>query len=287
MRHTMSIETAASPQPIAIAVAPNGGRRTKQDHPAVPVTASELSRDAAACLEAGAAMIHVHVRDPKGAHLLDASAYEQAIEAIRAAVGDRLIVQITTEALGAYSPGEQIAVVKEVRPEAVSLALRELAPGDGHESNFADFMLWLKQERIVPQIILYEPEEAVRLDGMRSRGLIPWQDVPVLYVLGRYKKGQVSVPADLLPFLAPDMPHFNHWSVCAFGRHEAACASAAALLGGHVRVGFENNLWLPGGQIAPSNAALLRAVAEPMTLLEIKSQDAFQLRAALEYCLAG
>ncbi len=70
----------------------------------------------------------------------------------------------------------------------------------------------------------------------------------MLFVLGRYaRRPRTSLPADLLPFLAPDAPRFRSWMVCAFGRHEAACALAAALLGGDIRVGFENNLLLPDG----------------------------------------
>ncbi|BCG97744.1 hypothetical protein MesoLj131a_66080 (plasmid) [Mesorhizobium sp. 131-2-1] len=94
---------------------------------------------------------------------------------------------------------------------------------------------------------------------MQQRGLVPWSDVPVLLVLGRYTQGQTSSPSELLPFLAKDMPRFTHWSVCAFGRNEVACVTAAALLGGHVRVGFENNLVLPNGSVAASNAELVAA----------------------------
>ena len=82
-------------------------------------------------------MIHAHVRDRDGRHLLDAEAYRAAIAAIRAAVGDRLVIQITSEALGIYQPAEQMDVVREVRPEAVSLALRELLPDESHEAGFA------------------------------------------------------------------------------------------------------------------------------------------------------
>ncbi len=88
---------------VAIAVAPNGGRRTKADHPAIPLTPAELARTAAECVDAGASMIHVHIRRPDGRHLLDAEAYRQAIDAIRKQVGDRLVIQITTEALGIYA----------------------------------------------------------------------------------------------------------------------------------------------------------------------------------------
>ena len=245
---------------IAIAVAPNGGRKTKADHPALPLTPADLAATAAECLEAGAAMIHVHVRDTDGKHLLDADAYRAATVAIREAVGDRLVIQITSEALGIYRPEEQMRVVRETRPEAVSLALREYLGEGSDEKAFADFLVWLAREKVMPQIILYDAEDARRLDALRSKGALPWENVPVLYVLGRYTKTQQSAPADLLPFLSPDAPRFGPWMVCAFGRDEAACTATAALLGGHVRVGFENNLLLPDGSTAASNAELVKAV---------------------------
>lgn len=269
----------AERMPVAIAAAPNGGRRGKQDHPALPVTARELAQTASACLEAGAAMFHLHVRDRDGQHVLDADAYREAIQAVQEAVGDRLVIQITTEAVGRYRPQEQMDVVRALRPEAVSLALRELVPDQSHQAEFARFLAFLKKEAIIPQIILYDPEEARALAGMMTRGLVPFDDIPVLYVLGRYTEGQRSAPMDLLAFLASDMPRFSHFMVCAFGHEEAACATAAALLGGHVRVGFENNLFLPNGSLAPDNAALIAAVAEPLRTLDRKPADAEQLRA--------
>lgn len=265
---------------IAIAVAPNGGRRTRVDHPAIPLTAAELARCAAECFDQGAAMIHVHVRDAAGGHLLDAGAYREATAAIRAEVGDRLLVQITTESLGLYGPAEQAAVLKAVRPEAASLALRELAPDDGAEPAFADLLAWMGREEVIPQIILYDPAEAVRLADMIGRGVVPWKDVPVLYVLGRYVAGQTAQPADLLPFLGPGMPRFANWSVCAFGRHEAACVTAGALLGGHVRIGFENNLMLPGGAPARSNAELVANLAATLRALGFGLRTAAEMRNA-------
>jgi 3-keto-5-aminohexanoate cleavage enzyme len=251
---------AASPlPPVVLAVAPNGGRRTKADHPAIPLAPQELALAAAECLEAGASMIHVHVRKPDGAHLLDADAYRAAIAAIRASVGEKMVIQISSEALELYTPAEQSAVVRAVKPEAVSLALRELAPDAAAESGFADLLLWLKRERVAPQIILYSMEEAVRLSQMQRRGLIPWEHIPVLFALGRYAIGQTAWPIDLLPFLAPGAPVFRHWMVCAFGRDETGCVVAAALLGGHGRVGFENNLLLPDGATAKSNGDLVAA----------------------------
>src|SRR6202008_3948323 len=82
---------------VVLAVAPNGGRKTKADHPALPLTSGELARAAAECLERGASMIHLHVRDAEGRHSLDPEAYRAAIASICQEVGDRLVLQITSE----------------------------------------------------------------------------------------------------------------------------------------------------------------------------------------------
>ncbi len=120
-------------------VAPNGARLTKKDHPALPIGPADLAYCAAQCQEAGAAMIHLHVRDKSQKHILDAALYLDAIEAIKLDMGNRIVVQITTEAVGLYEADEQMAVVKAVKPEAVSLGLRELLPENGDEKAFGDF----------------------------------------------------------------------------------------------------------------------------------------------------
>lgn len=270
--------TPDSLPPVPIAVAPNGGRRTKADHPALPMTPEELARTAAECLDAGAAMIHVHVRDRDGKHLLDAEAYRQAIGAIRAEVRDRLVIQITTEALGQYDPDQQMEVVRAVRPEAVSLALREVLPSSSGEATLAGFLQWLKMERIAPQFILYDPSEALLLDDLRKRGVVPYEEPPVLYVLGRYTVNQTSLPRDLLPFLAEGQPRFPRFMVCAFGRFEADCTVAGALFGGGLRVGFENNLFLPDGRMADGNGDLVATVAESLKGLGIPRMTGEELR---------
>lgn len=262
----------------AMAVAPNGARKTKADHRAVPLTGDELALCAAECLEAGAAMIHVHIRRPDGGHLLDAGVYADVTRQIRSAVSDRLVIQITSEAFGLYRAAEQMQVVRAVRPEAVSLALRELLPDGSKDTEFAAFMMWCRTERVVPQIILYSPDEARRLTDLKVRGIVPFDDIPVLYALGRYSSGRTAQPEDLLAFIGANSPAFHHWSVCAFGKHEAACVLAAAIFGGHVRVGFENNEYLPDGRRAASNADLVDATRHAMAAVGIACTDACALR---------
>jgi uncharacterized protein (DUF849 family) len=266
-------------RPVSIAVAPNGGRKTHADHPALPMTATELGRVAGLCLGAGASMIHVHVRDGEGRHLLDADASRAAIDAIRKTVGDGLVIQITSESLGVYAPAQQMQVVREVRPESVSLALRELLPDAHGETEFSAFLHRLRQENVAPQFILYSPDEAVQLARLQARGVVPFERLSVLYVLGRYTAGQTSAPGDLLPFLGESVPRFAHWSTCAFGGSEAACVLAGALLGGNIRVGFENNLLMPDGRIARGNEELVGVARESIERLGFSAATADQLRA--------
>ena len=91
--------------------------------------------------------------------------------------------------------------------------------------------------------------------------MIPVLALPLLFVLGRYSAGQTSDPRGLLPFL-DELSHEAPWMVCAFGTGEHRCAATAAALGGHVRVGFENNLALKDGSPAGSNADLVMQVRE-------------------------
>ncbi|SDF54142.1 Uncharacterized conserved protein, DUF849 family [Limimonas halophila] len=251
--------------PLLLAAAPNGARRTPADHPALPVTPDAIAETAAACRDAGAAMLHLHVRDREGRHTLDPAAYREAIAAVRARVGDDLVIQITTESAGRFRPVEQIAAVRAVRPEAVSVAWRELAPDARHERAAIAFLRWCRARGIRVQIILYTPDEVARWRAVETRfpGIA---GLPRLYVLGSYAGAQAD-PADLFPFRQADAGSGAPWMVCAFGARETACAAVAMALGGDVRVGFENNLTLPDGARAPDNAALVAAAARAATAI--------------------
>jgi len=221
-------------------------------------------------------MIHLHVRKPDGSHTLSSSAYREAMEAIHRAVGDKLVIQVTSEAAGIYDPDQQIQAVRELRPEAVSLALRELIRNEAGERAAAEFFQWLPRHGCIPQYILYSEEEVDWYRRLLERGVIPDSPHWVLFVLGRYTSNQQSSPVDLVPFLnnTVDRP----WSMCAFGAAEHVCAAAATSLGGHVRVGFENNMHLKDGSQAPHNGALVRQVAETASLLNRPLMDADGLR---------
>lgn len=266
------------PSKLILAVAPNGGRRSKADHPALPLTAEEIVAEAPLWRDAGVSVLHLHVRDEHGQHSLSPVAYAQATEALRAVIGDSIVIQITTEAVGRFTPVEQIETVRAVRPEAVSLALRELAPDEEAKPGFLDFLGWMHDEGIAAQVILYDRADTDRLLGWAREGALDASRLSVLYVLGRYTTNQTSNPVDLLAFLGVEEPPFRDWMMCAFGPNELRCAALAALLGGHVRVGFENNFYLPGGKIAARNADLVSLTAQTLTGLQSELATAADVR---------
>jgi len=265
--------------PLLITVAPNGAYKQRPDHPALPITTTELGQTAKLCLDAGAAMIHMHIRDAEGRHSLDVQGYRDAQQAVKAAVGDELIIQITSEAARVYKAPEQIAMVTTLKPEAVSVGLREVDQPEIGEAGLSQFFGWLAKERVMTQVIVYDVADLQRWQALRAQGVIPDAPWSLLFVLGRYSVGQTSEAKDLLPFV---MAHTGNepWSMCAFGAGEHACATTAAALGGHVRVGFENNLLLNNGQVAPDNAALVRQIADSARVLGRSLYTAAQAREA-------
>lgn len=249
---------------VILTVAPNGARKTHSDHAALPITPTELAATARACRDAGAAMIHLHVREDDGRHSLDPGRYRAAISAIRADLGDDIVIQATTEGVGIYGPAEQMQCIRDLQPEAASFGLREFIPDDTDTravETYQQFLTWAQGAGIMVQHILYDVSDVERFRRLSVQGVFgdaPWS---VLYVLGRYSEGQQSDPSEIQPFLDAADGLDVQWTVCAFGAQEAACAARAIELGGHARVGFENNMLLADGSQAPDNAALVAQAA--------------------------
>jgi 3-keto-5-aminohexanoate cleavage enzyme len=272
--------------PCLLMVAPNGARRQPSDHPALPIIPDQVAVDAEACHMAGAAAIHLHAREPDGSHTLDPAICRAFLDAVTARLGRRLAVQLTTEAVGRYRPAEQMALVEALRPPSVSIAMRELVPVPGDEGEAAAFLGRLREQQISPQFILYTPAEVRLFQGLRQRGVVPQAQPFVIFVLGRYlAPGQVSRPADLLEFLEAHDPACP-WMVCAFGRTETAALALAAALGGHLRVGFENNLEHANGRLAGCNAERVAAIAEIVRAIGRPLADGAAARELLEAAAA-
>ena len=236
-------------------LAPNGARRMKTDHPAVPITIAETVATAKASYEAGAEALHAHVRDSHGNHSLDAGLYRELIREMAVSVPD-MPVQITTESVGRFGPDAQREVVRSVKPEGVSVALREMWPEPGHDPDAELFYAWAADHGVAVQHILYTPQDAGRLVELVSKKKLP-PGPQCLFVLGAYHPSKTGYPGDLRDFLKA-IVHLDRpadWAVCAFGPAEIDCLVEAHRMGGKVRIGFENNLNQECGKLADDNAS--------------------------------
>lgn len=251
----MSEIIGVRPLPL-IMVAPNGARRTKADHPALPMTIAETVTTASACFAAGAGGIHAHVRDEMGQHVLDPCLYKVLVSQLKIAV-PQMQVQITTEAVGNYSPEEQRNLVRNLQPDSVSIALREMIP-DGDAIAAQEFYRWASKVGIALQHILYSADDLNRFLDLAGQGVIQGKAHQMLFVLGRYTAGQESAPEDLEPYLSVLRQRGGafefDWALCAFGRRETDCLVHAVENGGKARIGFENSLWNQDGSVAKDNA---------------------------------
>ena len=244
-----------------LALAPNGAYKQKSDHPALPLSMDEIVQTAVSAQLAGASLLHLHIRDESGLHSLDPDTYRRTIDAITDLTGDNLIIQVTSEAAGQFSPEQQIASIRDVNPECVSIALREIITNRESLSAAQALFHWCAAQQCRPQFILYSEFDLLSYLEYRNGDIIPSEPHSVLFVLGRYTQNQASTTADLTPFLKHLEQIEVPWMVCAFGASEQECLLDASVKGGHMRVGFENNLLNTLGGVANNNVDQLQDIA--------------------------
>ena len=249
--------------PTIIMVAPNGARKTRDDHPLIPLSIEETAEEAARCQAAGASILHAHVRNEQHQHVLDTGLYRELIEEVaRQAPG--MLVQITSEAAGIYHAEQQVACIKSVKPQMTSMSLRELTSDYTDETLVPDFFNWCRDQAVHVQHILFSGGDVRQFIDFCERGLIPGDNHCLLLVLGRYSQGQQSSPEDLDDLLTSSLDN-THWFACAFGQQEQACLLHAIDHGGHARVGFENNMYLPDGSRADHTADLVNSLVNKLS----------------------
>lgn len=269
------------PEPFIIMCAPNGARRTNLDHPQIPMTPTELADCAADIMEAGASIIHLHVRDEQQQHSLSVDRYKWAIDAITDKVGNGLVIQVTTEAVGRYSLHQQMAMVRELKPEAASIALRELVPIGSDLSETKAFFEWMEDQKVWPQIILYDETDFQRYQQMQQQGIFGRRRQFLLFVLKKQQQTASNLGFSITPFkqFPPKIP--DPWAACCFGKQEYQLPEFCSKNGGHVRVGFENNIWREDNTLASNNAELVRHAHNTMRPKSRKIATASDVRKIL------
>ena len=245
------------PTPFNLMVAPNGARLSKADHWALPITAEEIAETACRCEEAGATAIHVHVRDDAGRHSICPVRYGDVTKKIAQAT--TLGIQVSTEAAGIFDVPAQYECLSHLADTDASISWREIARSPEMVKKTYSIAA---QRGVDIQHILYDADEVTALLRKFDEGEIPEQNRRAIFVLGRYAQNQQSSITDLAAFLESMGDNQLRWSVCAFGQAEHDCLLAALELGGHARIGFENNRLAPDGQVFDSNEASVAAFVE-------------------------
>lgn len=240
-------------------IAPNGARKTKRDHPAIPISVAEVVADAVACHDAGANAIHFHVRDTNEQHTFDAGQYREGITEL-SRLCPQMHLQITTETVGRYGPEDMKQIIADVMPPGASIGVSEMIPSRLADDADIRFYAWLAESGIRIQHICYAPQDVALLAKVIKR--LPAdhrKNIWCLFVLGHYT-GAISHP-DLLPAFLAEMKRGEidgDWAICAFAEQETSCLEAAVKAGGKLRVGFENSMMMRDGSLAKNNQARVR-----------------------------
>lgn len=245
---------------LIITVAVTGAEVTREQQPNLPITPDEIADDVYKCWKAGASIAHIHARMPDGTPTQSKEVYSEIKRKIRER-GCDIIIQFSTGGAVWHSPDERIQCL-DAEPEMATLSAGSCNFGNDVFMNSPSFMELLakrmKEKGIKPEIEIFEPgmiENALRLV---KKGLL---ELPLHFDFVLGVPGAMTGTIDDLLFLVNKLPKGCTWSVAGIGRYELPLAVHAIVMGGHVRVGFEDNIYYRKGELAASNAQLVERIA--------------------------
>jgi 3-keto-5-aminohexanoate cleavage enzyme len=245
---------------LIITAAICGAEVSRDDNPNLPLSPEELAADALACERAGASVIHLHVRDGDGRPTQNAAAFRAAMDAM-AETGVTAVIQPSTGGAAGMSAEQRIQPVS-LKPEMASLDCGTLNFGDEIFVNdmplMRNFAGKMRSAGTVPELECFEAGHVASALRLAAEGLLP-DHLHFNLVFGVPGAMPWSV-ANLL-LLTAMLPPSASWTASAVGRHQLPAATQAILLGGHARVGFEDNIYYAKGVLADSNAQLVARVA--------------------------
>ena len=247
---------------LLITVAPTGAETAKEDCPQLPTTPEEIAETAAACEAAGAAMIHIHVRDAGHKPTLDLGLLREWVAAVRDA--SSLVVQLSTGG-SVHDPLDSRLRVLDAEPDSCSLTMGTTNFGDDVFSNpwpFVCELYQLSQEReVVPEFELFDLGQVHALSRLLTKYGLPYGGrVHCDLVMG--VPGGMNGTTDALVAAVRDLPaDVTSWSATGIGRSTLSVALASLSKGGHLRVGMEDVLTLARGVPVEHNSQLVSRVA--------------------------
>jgi uncharacterized protein (DUF849 family) len=265
-------------RPVIITCALTGGGDTTGASPHVPVTPEQIAREALAARAAGAAIVHIHVRDPAtGKPSRDIALYRDVVRRIREARSD-VLINLTTgagarfvpddadpnrnAAPGMVSPEERVAHVLELRPDICSLDVATMNFGAHAFVNIPAHLermaARIRDAGVKPELEVFDLGHAALARHLVEKGL--FTDPPWFQLCLGIPWGAPATTEAMLALKAM-VPANGVWSGFGISRQQFPMAAQAVILGGHVRVGLEDNLYLARGQLSPGNAPLVERAA--------------------------
>ncbi len=245
---------------LIITAALTGAEVTRADNPNLPITPAEIAEAAYECYEAGASIVHLHVRHADGTPTQDGAVYKETIERIKEKCD--IIIQVSTGGAVGMSAEERLQPVY-LKPEMATLTTGSVNFGNDVFLNppayLKQFARVMQEHGVKPEIEVFDVGMINNALHLVKQGLLK-EPLHFDFVMG--VPGGIPATIKNLLHLVESIPQGSTWSVAGVGRAELTLATAAVLLGGHVRVGFEDNIYFARGVLAESNAQLVERVVK-------------------------
>ena len=262
--------------PVVITCSISGAIANREQCPAIPYTPEEYASEARRIVDEGGVMIHIHARTPDGTPSYEVEDFKAITEAIRAEVGDSVIVNYSTGAIG-VPVEKRIAYLRACRPEVAALNMGSMnyAKYSRSRKDFVFKMVFANPFEEIIELLEAMNDLAIKpehecFDIGHVGSLAPLIDMGVLRtplhvdcVMGVI--GGIPPSARNLAAMVENIPEGSHWGVIGISRDQWMLVASALTLGGSIRVGLEDNLYLPDGEMARSNGDL---IAKARTMAE-------------------
>lgn len=259
------------PASTLITVAPTGAETAKADFPQLPTTLEELVETAQRCQEAGAGLIHVHVRDPEDGHepTLDPVRLKDTVQALRETTD--MVVQLSTGG-SVHDPLPSRLTVLDAEPDSCSLTCGTVNFGDNVFLNplpfINDLYVQAQEKEVVPEFELFDLGHVATLRRLIDQHGLPYGgQVHVDFVTG-VPGGMPGTVEALVAGVQALPEEVTSWSATGVGRAHLPIAAATLALGGHLRVGMEDNLMYARGQQVQHNVELVERAAGLATTMQ-------------------
>jgi uncharacterized protein (DUF849 family) len=270
---------------VIISCAVTGSADSPPKNPAVPVSPEQIANSAIEAARAGAAIVHIHVRDPQTTRpSMEIALYREVVERVRGS-GCDVLINLTTGPGARFVPGaddplkggpgtnlkrpeERVRHVVELRPEICSLDMGSLNMGGrvfiNTPAHLEVMAVAIRDAGVLPELEVFETGHLLLAKHMIETGHI--KPPGMFQICLGVAWGQPATP-EAMTYMRDLLPTSSPWFAFGISLHQFPMVAQAVLLGGHVRVGLEDNLYLERGKLAPSNAALVEKAAGIIEIL--------------------